>query len=236
MSAGKVLTAEGGIILEDNAPEIIFSGTKESMDGKPLEVKVEVKDDDGEHVAGGISGIRYQVDKGRKTEVSDRKFNQDITETCEFTVKISGEGKHTLQVEAEDHAGNKSKAEISLKINGKKDTPAGAPGDSGTDSAGRTGRPLGGEPKTGDSTQIQICATLAMIAGFGYLLLYFEGENGITEQEKEEIIYRLVEWAKQGGRIRRLLGVAVIFLFLAYYHSIGKSVTVEWKEVYVKES
>ncbi len=236
VSAGKVLTAEGGIILEDNAPEIIFSGTKESMDGKPLEVKVEVKDDDGEHVAGGISGIRYQVDKGRKTEVSDRKFNQDITETCEFTVKISGEGKHTLQVEAEDHAGNKSEAEISLKINGKKDTPAGAPGDSGTDSAGRTGRPLGGEPKTGDSTQIQICATLAMIAGFGYLLLYFEGENGITEQEKEEIIYRLVEWAKQGGRIRRLLGVAVIFLFLAYYHSIGKSVTVEWREVCVEKT
>ncbi len=236
VSAGKVLTAEGGIILEDNAPEISFSGTKESMDGKPLEVKVEVKDDDGEHVAGGISGIRYQVDKDRKTEVSDRKFNQDITETCEFTVKISGEGKHSLQVEAEDHAGNKSKAEISLKINGKKDTPAGEPGDSGTDSAGRTGRPPGGEPKTGDSTQIQICATLAMIAGFGYLLLYFEGENGITEQEKEEIIYRLVEWAKQGGRIRRLLGVAVIFLFLAYYHSIGKSVTVEWREVCVEKT
>ena len=75
-----------------------------------------------------------------------------------------------------------------------------------------------------------------MIAGFGYLLLYFEGENGITEQEKEEIVYRLVEWAKQGGKIRRLLGVAVIFLFLAYYHSIGKSVTVEWREVYMKES
>ncbi len=237
ISSQKTLTAKGGgIILEDNAPEISFSGTKETADGAPLNIEVQVKDSIDDNVTGGISGICYQIDKGKKINLPEEKFTEEFVESYEFTVKISGEGKHTLQVEAEDHAGNKSKAEISLKINGKKDTPAGAPGDSGTDSAGRTGRPLGGEPKTGDSTQIQICATLAMIAGFGYLLLYFEGENGITEQEKEEIIYRLVEWAKQGGRIRRLLGVAVIFLFLAYYHSIGKSVTVEWKEVYVKES
>ena len=237
ISSQKTLTAKGGgIILEDNAPEISFSGTKETADGAPLNIEVQVKDSIDDNVTGGISGICYQIDKGKKINLPEEKFTEEFVESYEFTVKISGEGKHTLQVEAEDHAGNKSEAEISLKINGKKDTPAGAPGDSGTDSAGRTGRPLGGEPKTGDSTQIQICATLAMIAGFGYLLLYFEGENGITEQEKEEIIYRLVEWAKQGGRIRRLLGVAVIFLFLAYYHSIGKSVTVEWKEVYVKES
>ncbi len=110
--------------------------------------------------------------------------------------------------------------------------PAEVPGNSEPGNPGRPGSPLGREPKTGDSTQIQICATLAMIAGFGYLLLYFEGENGITEEEKEEIISRLVSWAKQGGRIRRLPGVAIIFLFLAYYHSIGKSVDVEWKEVY----
>ena len=128
------------------------------------------------------------------------------------------------------------RAEISLKINGEKNIPAEVPGSSGTGGTGKPGNPLGGEPKTGDSTQIQICATLAMIAGFGYLLLYFEGENGITEQEKEEIVYRIVEWAKQGGKIRRLLGVAVIFLFLAYYHSMGKSVTVEWREVCVEKA
>ena len=91
--------------------------------------------------------------------------------------------------------------------------------------------PLGGEPKTGETLHVQIYATIAMIAGFGYLLLYFQGENGMTEQEKEEIIYRLISWAKQGGRIRRMLGLAVIFLFLAYYYSVGKSVNVEWKEV-----
>ena len=72
-----------------------------------------------------------------------------------------------------------------------------------------------------------------MVAGFGYLLLYFEGEHGITEEKKEEIVYRLIAWAKKGGIVRRYLGLLVIFLFLAYYHSIGKSVTVEWREVCV---
>ena len=237
ISSQKMLTAEdGGVILEDNAPKISFSGTKETTGGKPLNIEVQVKDNTDDNVTGGISGICYQTDKGKKITLPEEEFSEELVESCEFTVKISGEGKHTLQVEAEDHAGNKSRAEISLKINGEKNTPAEVPNSSGTGGTGKPGNPLGGEPKTGDSTQIQICATLAMIAGFGYLLLYFEGENGITEQEKEEIVYRLVEWAKQGGKIRRLLGVAVIFLFLAYYHSMGKSVTVEWREVYMKES
>ena len=237
ISSQKMLTAkDGGVILEDNAPKISFSGTKETTGGKPLNIEVQVKDNTDDNVTGGISGICYQTDKGKKITLPEEEFSEELVESCEFTVKISGEGKHTLRVEAEDHAGNKSRAEISLKINREKNTPAEVPGSSGTGGTGKPGNPLGGEPKTGDSTQIQICATLAMIAGFGYLLLYFEGENGITEQEKEEIVYRLVEWAKQGGKIRRLLGVAVIFLFLAYYHSMGKSVTVEWREVCVEKA
>ena len=237
ISSQKMLTAEdGGVILEDNAPKISFSGTKETTGGKPLNIEVQVKDNTDDNVTGGISGICYQTDKGKKITLPEEEFSEELVESCEFTVKISGEGKHTLRVEAEDHAGNKSRAEISLKINGEKNIPAEVPGSSGTGGTGKPGNPLGGEPKTGDSTQIQICATLAMIAGFGYLLLYFEGENGITEQEKEEIVYRIVEWAKQGGKIRRLLGVAVIFLFLAYYHSMGKSVTVEWREVCVEKA
>ncbi len=237
ISSQKMLTAEdGGVILEDNAPKISFSGTKETTGGKPLNIEVQVKDNTDDNVTGGISGICYQTDKGKKITLPEEEFSEELVESCEFTVKISGEGKHTLRVEAEDHAGNKSRAEISLKINGEKNIPAEVPNSSGTGGTGKPGNPLGGEPKTGDSTHIQICATLAMIAGFGYLLLYFEGENGITEQEKEEIVYRLVEWAKQGGKIRRLLGVAVIFLFLAYYHSIGKSVTVEWREVCVEKA
>ncbi|MEH2944618.1 InlB B-repeat-containing protein [Lachnospiraceae bacterium KK002] len=238
VSAQKTLTAEGGgVIVEDNAPEIRFDGTKETTGGKPLEVKVEVRDSEEDRVTSGIFGVRYQVDKKKSVSLPEEDFTGDFAEVCEFTVKIKGEGKHTLRVEAEDHAGNESTAEVTLNISGSREVPKEVPADQNPGNPGgpgRTGKPLGGEPQTGDSTQIQICATLAMIAGFGYLLLYFEGENGITEQEKEEMIHRIVTWAKQGGRIRRLLGLAGIFLFLAYYHSIGKSVDVEWKEVYGK--
>ena len=234
VSAQKTLTAKGGgVIVEDNAPEIYFSSTKESGDGKPLEVKVQVRDDMDGHVTAGISGIRYQIDKEKKKSLPEEAFSGEFVETHEFTVKITGAGKHTLRVEAEDRGGNESAAKATLRIHEKKDVPIEASHE--PLQPGGPGRPLGSEPKTGDGSPVKIYATAAMIAGFGYLLLYFEGENGITEQEKEEILSRLVSWAKQGGKIRRYLGLAIIFLFLAYYHSIGKSVSVEWKEVYVKK-
>lgn len=96
--------------------------------------------------------------------------------------------------------------------------------------------PGGPEPRTGNGSHVKIYATVAMIAGFGYLLLYFEGEHGITEREKDEIVYRLIVWAKKGGRFRRWMGLAIISLFLVYYHSIGKSVDVELKEVYTSSN
>lgn len=235
VSARKTLTAEGGgIIVEDNAPEIHFSNTKETAGGKPLEVKVTVKDDMEGHVTGGISRIRYILDERKKKALPEEDFTESFVEEYDFTVKIEGEGKHTLRVEAADHAGNESAAEITLKINGKRDVPAEIPDNPMPDGPGEPGKPLGGEPKTGDTLHVQVYATIAMIAGFSYLLLYFQGENGITELEKEEIIHRLVSWAKKGGSLRRILGLAVIFLFLLYYHSMGKSVDVEWKKVYGK--
>ncbi len=234
VSAQKTLTAKGGgAIVEDNAPEIYFSSTKESADGKPLEVKVQVKDNMDGHVTAGISRIRYQIDQGKKKSLPEETFSGEFVEEYEFAVKITGTGKHTLRVEAEDRGGNESAAKVTLRIYEKKDVPIEASHE--PLQPGGPGRPLGGEPKTGDGSPVKIYATAAMIAGFGYLLLYFEGENGITEQEKEEILSRLVSWAKQGGKARRYLGLAIIFLFLAYYHSIGKSVSVEWKEVYMKK-
>lgn len=88
------------------------------------------------------------------------------------------------------------------------------------------------EPTTGDATPLELYATLAMIAGFTYLLLYFaDGKRGMTEETKNELVAKLVGWAKQGGRIRKCLALAAIFVLLAYYHSIGKKSFVKWKEV-----
>ncbi len=79
------------------------------------------------------------------------------------------------------------------------------------------------EPKTGDAAPIELYATLTMIAGFAYLLLYFtDRKRGMSEETKNELVSWLVGWAKQGGRIRKCLALAAIFVLLVYYHSIGK--------------
>ncbi len=81
----------------------------------------------------------------------------------------------------------------------------------------------GREPKTGDAAQVEIYATVAMIAGLTYLLLYFMEEGrGMTEREKEVFVAAFIRWAKKGGRFRRCCAVAAIFCLLVYYHSIGK--------------
>lgn len=79
------------------------------------------------------------------------------------------------------------------------------------------------EPKTGDPTPVEIYATVAMIAGLTYLLLYFMEEGrGMTEREKEVFVAAFIRWAKKGGRFRKCCAIAAIFCLLVYYHSIGK--------------
>ena len=91
------------------------------------------------------------------------------------------------------------------------------------------------EPKTGDDSHVEIYATIGMIAGLSYLLLYFaDGTSGMTEEEKKEIVGALVKWARKGKRFRKYVALAIVFVILVYYHSIGKRTTVEWKELYEK--
>ena len=91
------------------------------------------------------------------------------------------------------------------------------------------------EPKTGDAAPLELYATLAMIAGFAYLLLYFaDRRRGMTEETKRELVSRLVGWAKQGGRFRKCLALAAVFVLLVYYHSIGKKTCAQWQEIYGK--
>lgn len=89
------------------------------------------------------------------------------------------------------------------------------------------------EPKTGDGTPIELYATLAMISGLGYLMLYFKDAGaGMTEERKKALVAGLVRWAKRGGRLRRLLALAIIFVVLVYYHGIAKKKCAEWKTAY----
>lgn len=90
------------------------------------------------------------------------------------------------------------------------------------------------EPRTGDISHLEVYATIAMVSGLLYVLLYFTTDrNGMTQEEKEQFLSCLISWAKRGGKLRRLLATAVIFLFLVYYHSIGKCVVYDEKEIRV---
>ncbi|MCI8484217.1 MAG: hypothetical protein HFH41_07740 [Lachnospiraceae bacterium] len=261
-SPQKVLTAAGGgIIIEDNAPKISFFNTKDHPYGEDAEIDILVEDGKEGRVTGGIAGISYQIDQEEKVVLPESDFNEAMVESYDFQVTISDSGSHTIQVTAIDNAGNESKKQATVKITDQQDPeepespenpadtedpadekdsdppisqPSGNSG--GTGSSTNTKLPRGSEPRTGDFTHVKMYATFSMIAGFGYLLLYFAGEHGITEQEKDDILLRLVTWGKQGRRLQRIFALAAIFLFLAYYHSIGKSVTVEWREVYVKKN
>ena len=99
-------------------------------------------------------------------------------------------------------------------------TTAGASGQT----AGGNGTAAGGkEPKTGDASHMEVYATLAMIAGLTYLLLYImEESRGMSEREKEAFVAAFIRWGKKGGAFRKCCAMAAIFGLLMYYHTIGK--------------
>ena len=98
--------------------------------------------------------------------------------------------------------------------------------------ANRIGRGKDDEPKTGDRPRIELYATIAMISALSYLSFYFrERRHGITEAEKKAFTEKLVRWARRGGRLRKFAAVAIAFVYLSYYHSIGKQVVFAWEEV-----
>lgn len=89
------------------------------------------------------------------------------------------------------------------------------------------------EPKTGDTAPVEIYATLAMVAGFSYLMLLFRNrKRGMTEQEKKELTASIIAWGRAGGRLRRAAAITLIFIILFYYHSIGKRLSVDWRAAY----
>ena len=232
-SVQKILTADGaGAVIEDNAPDIHFSKAQTDASESRAMVNVDVTDSAGKNITSGIAEITYQIDKGNTKAEGREELAEGIVENYSFSVEIKGEGKHSLSVTAVDYAGNKSTKEATVEILRKKAVIVPKPHTPGKQTPTQhTPKPAAGEPVTGESTHVKIFATLGMVAGFTYLLLYFNsGEGGITEDEKEEIIYRLVRWARK-GKLRKYPALIVIMLFLVYYHSIGKSVSSEWRKV-----
>lgn len=121
-------------------------------------------------------------------------------------------GENSTGAEDNNHAGG---------VNPDVGTDNHNPGNDAGDKA-----PSGGndrEPKTGDASFVWHYATLAMIAGFSYLLLLFSERHGLTVEHKNALMARLIAWAKKGGKFRRLIALAAITLLCVYYHAIGKA-------------
>ena len=181
-----------------------------------------------------------------RIDVPESLKNTDSTKTRTFAVLRAHDGKVQLLADLDQEAGTITieTDRFSTYAIVYKDTASAAGNSDGGDggivqlraesgSGKESGNGKDDEPKTGDNTPIELSATLAMIAGFGYLLLYFmDRERGMTEERKKELVSCLVTWAKQGGKIRKYMALAAIFVLLVYYHSIGKKICVEWKEVY----
>ena len=235
ISVEKVLTADGaGAVVEDNAPDIRFSKSKEGTltAGRPevdvdngeklrASIDVTVSDSAGEKVTAGLAAVSYRLDGSKTQSVGKGEFTDSMVEEYAFTVQMEGEGQHLLEVTATDNAGNKSTRRATVTISRK--AAAVTPGDK-TPPGTKTPSPQSatGEPATGENTSVKIFATLGMVAGFTYLLLYFKSaDSGFTEGEKEEILSRLVRWARR-GKLRKFPALIIISLFLVYYHSIGR--------------
>ncbi len=229
ISVQKTLTADGaGAVVEDNAPEISFTKIRRDNAKGKAKVSIDVTDTAGENITAGIASVSYQIDGGKAKSKGKEEFVDNMVENYSFDVALKGEGEHTLKVAAEDNAGNRSIRETTIQITKKK---AAVVQKEQPPKATEPPKPTS-EPKTGENGFVKIFATVGMIAGFTYLLLYFcSGESGVTEKEKEEIISRLVRWA-QKGKLRKYPALLVISLFLIYYHSIGKSVDDGWKKAY----
>ncbi len=90
-----------------------------------------------------------------------------------------------------------------------------------------------GEPKTGDASHLEVYASIAMIAGFVYLILYLmDGMKGMSEEEKNRRIASLLGWAKRGRArtLRRYIAITAVFFVLAYYHAFGKQAALGWQK------
>lgn len=66
---------------------------------------------------------------------------------------------------------------------------------------------------------MEFYATVAMISGFAYLMIYFtDSEKYMNEEEKKNRVTAWIQWGRQGGSLRRYVALVVIFFLLLHYY------------------
>lgn len=72
-------------------------------------------------------------------------------------------------------------------------------------------------------TSIFIAVGITSMSAAMTFSLIGAGIGGMSEERKEKLYRKLIIWGKGGGKTRRLIALALIFLMLSYYYGIGKS-------------
>lgn len=160
-------------------------------------------------------------------DVNNKNDNQDNTNNNQNGVNDNKDNPDDNKNDINDNEDDDSE-----DIDDDDDSDSGDDGDDSSSGSSGSGSSNGSGPETGDSAPIEFYATLSMIAGFTWLLLYFsDRKRGMTEETKKRLVSRIVAWAKRGSKIRKYPAIAVIFVLLVYYHSIGKKTCGEWEEI-----
>lgn len=187
ISADKIITTSGnGVIVEDSAPEIRFS-SKTGNISEPFhqEADIDVTITDTENASGissGIAAVSYRIDDKEEIHMTEENFKNNIVESYPFTVHITNGGKHSVSVKAIDNAENETLRQIDINIKEPEIQPPEKP----TAAAQNPPTPQNSsEPKTGDSSKVELYATIAMISGLLYLLLLFSAGKKDKPKEKD---------------------------------------------------
>lgn len=87
-------------------------------------------------------------------------------------------------------------------------------------------------PATGAKPIAGICAAFGAAALVIFMLIYFTtGRNGLSEEKKTRIFNGLIAWGKSGKWLRAHIALALIFLILGFYYSIGRKTTEDCRTV-----
>lgn len=94
----------------------------------------------------------------------------------------------------------------------------------------------GEAPKPPVATGVKSFAAVLFALGAGALLMlvfiYFTtGRNGLSEEKKRRIYTGLIAWGKKGKKLRSYIALALIFLILGYYYSIGRKTTEDCRTI-----
>lgn len=84
------------------------------------------------------------------------------------------------------------------------------------------GSSSGNNPYTGDNSHTTFYLVTGIASLFVFIILcLFTGNNGMTKEQKDRKFSKIIAWGKKGGKVRAAIALAVIFLLLSFYYSIG---------------